>query len=459
MIHTKKLNWHFAASAGLVFLLSASFSAAQSLPELMKQAAENYPAISFQKAKAEQAASDLALEKNTLMPSLDAAYQANLATYNNITGMNYPGQLIPISGPPSTDNFNEMVPGTAASLLMKWTPITFGQRAAGKMTRELMLQKELAGIENEILRVQYEVGSKYFDLLATEELIKAFEKNIERTEFNLRQVRSLVISGIRPAVDSIRFQGELSKAKSELINLKNLLQTQQIQLAELIVSENELGEVNGDFFTENLPQNEGFSTDIYSNPMLKMAQSELMASNSSLAQLRRAWTPKLEFWGTGYARGSGIDFNGVVNKSEGWGFSRYNYGLGVQVVLPILDLTKLKIKKTQQEAQVRTAESYLKQIEISLKSREGQAASELQANLALAAEVPMEYQASESAFKAIQSRYKAGLVDYSELILAQNDLLFAEAKLKSTYLNAWKALLKQAAIQGDMESFLTQIQN
>ncbi len=459
MIHPKKLNWHFAATAGLFCWLAASSSPAQSLPELMKQAAENYPAISLQKAKAEQAAGNLALEKNTLMPSLDAAYQANLATYNNITGMNFPGQLIPISGPPSTDNFNEMVPGTAASLLMKWSPITFGQRTAAQESKRQLLEKELAGIENEILRVQYEVGTNYFDLLATEELIKAYEKNIERTEFNLRQVRSLVISGIRPAVDSIRFRGELSKAKSELINLKSLLQTQQIQLAELIVSETGFSDVDGDFFTQNLPQSSGFGTGKSSNPLLKMAQSDLMASNSTLTQLRKAWTPKLEFWGTGYARGSGIDFNGVVNKAEGWGFSRYNYGFGAQIVMPILDLTNLKIKKTQQEARVRAAENYLKQTEISLKSREAQAASELEANLALAAEVPLEFQASESAFKAIQSRYKAGLVDYSELILAQNDLLFAEAKLKNGYLNAWKALLKQAAIRGDMESFLTQIQN
>lgn len=444
---------------GLFILLSLGCAQAQSLPELMKQAAENYPSIFLQKANAEEAASDLALEKNTLMPSLDAAYQANLATYNNITGMNYPGQLIPISGPPSTENFNEMVPGTAASLLLKWTPITFGQRSAGKETQQQLLEKELAGVENEILKVQYEVGSKFFDLLSTEELIKAYEKNIERTEFNLRQVRSLVISGIRPAVDSIRFRGELSKAKYEMINLKSLVQTQEIQLAELIVMETDLGLINGDFFTSNLPQLSFSISESILNPALKMAQSDLLASTSSLSQLRLAWTPKLEFWGTGYARGSGIDYNGVVNKSEGWGFSRYNYGFGAQVVLPILDLTNLKIKKTQQEAKVRAAENYLKQTEISLKSREAQATNELEANLALANEVPQEFQAAESAFKAIQSRYNAGLIDYSELIQAQNELLFAEAKLKSSYLNAWKALLKQAALKGDLDSFLTQIQN
>lgn len=444
---------------GLFILISLGCAQAQSLPELMKQATENYPSISLQKANAEQAASDLALEKNTLMPSLDAAYQANLATYNNITGMNYPGQLIPISGPPSTENFNEMVAGTAVSLLFKWTPITFGQRSAGKETQQQLLEKELAKVENEILKVQYEVGIKFFDLLTTEELIKAYEKNIERTEFNLRQVRSLVISGIRPAVDSIRFRGELSKAKSELINLKSLVQTQEIQLAELIVLDTELGVENGDFFTKNLPKLSLYTSESKINPVLKMAQSDLLASSSSLSQLRLAWTPKMEFWGTGYARGSGIDYNGIVNKSEGWGFSRYNYGFGAQIVLPILDLTNLKIKKTQQEARVRAAENYLKQTEISLKSREAQATNELEANLALATEVPQEFQAAESAFKAIQSRYNAGLIDYSELIQAQNELLFAEAKLKSIYLNAWKALLKQAALKGDLDSFLTQIQN
>lgn len=244
-----------------------------------------------------------------------------------------------------------------------------------------------------------------------------------------------------------------------MINLKSLVQTQEIQLAELIVLDTELGVENGDFFTKNLPKLSLYTSESKINPVLKMAQSDLLASSSSLSQLRLAWTPKLEFWGTGYARGSGINYNGVVNKSEGWGFSRYNYGFGAQVVFPILDLTNLKIKKTQQEARVRAAENYLKQTEISLKSREAQATNELEANLALANEVPQEFQAAESAFKAIQSRYNAGLIDYSELIQAQNELLFAEAKLKSIYLNAWKALLKQAALKGDLDSFLNQIQN
>lgn len=441
-----------------VLLLDSGLAQGQSLPELMQQAEANYPAILLQKAKASQAEAQVALEKNTLMPSLDAAYQANLATYNNITGMNLPGQLIPISGPPSTENFNVMVPGTAASLLMRWTPFTFGQRNAATDAKTALLEKELAGVENEILKVQYEVGKTYLDLLATQELIQAYQKNIERTEFNLRQVRSLVISGIRPGVDSVRFRGELSRAKSELIQLQSLFESQKIQLAELLVSAEEIQVPENSPFSENLPIPQlDFSSS--SNPLLKMAQSELSSSQSTLTQLKRTWTPKLEFWGTTYARGSGIDFNGVVNKADGLSFSRYNYGFGAQIVFPILDLSRQKILKTQQEAVVKAAESQLRQTQVSLQSIEARAQNEFLANLEMAKEVPLELEASEAAFKAIQTRYNAGLVDYSELIQTQNELFFAEAKLKSAYLNTWKSLLLQAATLGNMDLFLTQIQD
>jgi len=424
----------------------------------MQLAAENYPAVNFQKAKSEAAAAAVSLEKNSLMPSLDAAYQANIATYNNITGMNYPGQLIPISGPPSTDNFNEVVPGSAISLLMKWAPIKFGERSAAIEFQESRYAKELAGVENEILNAQYQVGLSYFDWIATQELIAVYVKNIERTQFNLTQVRTLVNSGIRPAVDSMRLTGELSKARSELIKLKNVYSDQRIRLEELIVAD--LPETEADtYFSMNLPSALREEIDSLINPLLRMAQAEVDANTAESLRLRRSWAPKLEFWGTGYARGSGIDFNGVVDKAQGWNFSRYNYGFGAQIVFPILDLTNLKFKMSRQEAQVRAVTSQLRQTEISLRSRAEQAENELLVMLELAAEIPAEFEAANSSFLAIQSRYEAGLVDYSELIQSQYELLYSEANLKTSYLNAWKALLKKATVQGSMESFLTQIPN
>ncbi len=442
------------------FFLEPLFGQAD-LKSLLDLAERNYPSIAAKQAEAEAVKVTVSLEKNTLLPSLDAAYQINYSTYNNITGMNYPGMIIPISGPLSADNNNDPVPGSAASLLFKWSPVTFGQRAASVEYNQNLYEKQLAGVEDEVLKVKFRVAFSYLEIAGTKELIKAYQKNIDRNEFNLKQINALVLAGIRPAVDSLKFKGELSKARTELFRLDNLLETQKQELFELLVTEAPQNIETNEFFIQNLPFQpiNKLDSDLVQNPVLKMAQSDLAANQSRLLQINRSWTPKLEFWGTTYARGSGIGYDGTVNKAEGYSFSRYNYGLGVQLILPILDLTNIKLKSRQQEAITRSSESYLKKTRISLNNQETIAISNLKTLLKIANEVPVEYKASESAYNEIQARYSAGLIDYTDLIMAQYDLLNAEASMKNAYINSWKSLLILAVIHGDINIFINQIQN
>lgn len=65
-------------------------------------AEKNYPSIAAKKAQTQAAPKEIEIQKNTIIPTLDAAYQADYATYNNITGMAFPQYIIPISRPPST---------------------------------------------------------------------------------------------------------------------------------------------------------------------------------------------------------------------------------------------------------------------------------------------------------------------------------------------------------------------
>jgi outer membrane protein len=446
----------------LVFLsvLYAGFSFGQTdLKSLLLLAEENYPLIAARQAEAEAAQVNIALEKNTLLPSLDVAYQANYSTYNNITGMSYPGMLLPISGPPTAENYNNPVPGSAVSLLLKWTPLTFGQRTASVEYNRKLYEKQLAGLEDEVLRLKFRVAFIYLEIASTKELIEAYRKNIERNEFNLNQIHSLVAAGLRPGVDSLKFRGELSKARTELYQLENLLETQKLELRELLVSD-EVRDINlNSFFVENLPDKPVDPSGLPGNPALRMAQYELEANQARLTQISRSWTPKLELWGTTYARGSGILHDGTVDKAEGWSFGRYNYGVGLQLAFPILDIPDVKLRTNRQEAIVRSSESYLRQTQIALTREENIALNNLETSLRVAGEVPVEYEAAESAFRALQTRYTAGLTDYSDLIQAQYDLLRAEAGLKNTWISSWKSLLKLAVIRGDVNLFLNQIQN
>jgi outer membrane protein len=82
-----------------------------SLADALQQTEKNYPALKSKLLEADAANKDIALSKNTLLPSLDAVYQADLATYNNITGMTYPGSVFPITGPSSGTNSYQPVLG------------------------------------------------------------------------------------------------------------------------------------------------------------------------------------------------------------------------------------------------------------------------------------------------------------------------------------------------------------
>ncbi len=453
------LNGLFLSLSNLVFSQPGTDSGQAKLRFLLEMAEKNYPAIAVKEEEAEAAKNSVLLEENTWLPSLDASYQANYSTYNNITGMSYPGQLMPISGPPSTGNFNDPVPGSGASLLLNWEPLTFGQRSASIEYNQKLYEKRLGAVEDEVLRTKFKVAFLYLDMVAANELMKAYQKNIERNEFNLVQVSTLINSGLRPAVDSLKFRGELSRSNIELFKLQNQLETQKQQLQELLVLEN-LPDITPDspFFVD-LPNDpfENMDKDSRESPALRIARSGFEAEKARLKQINRSWAPRLEFWGTAYARGSGIRYDGEVNKAEGWSFSRYNYGMGLQLIFPVLDLTNVKLRSTRQEWITRSAESNLRYTKNALIHQENIALNDLNTSRRIAKEAPVEYRANESAYKAIQRRYNEGLIDYTELIQSQYDLLNSEAGLKNAYVDAWKALLNLAVIHGDINIFLNQL--
>ena len=63
---------------------------ATSLKVLLRLAEANYPLLKSKNYEAQAAQRGIDISKRTIIPSLDASYQLNYATYNNITGMPIP---------------------------------------------------------------------------------------------------------------------------------------------------------------------------------------------------------------------------------------------------------------------------------------------------------------------------------------------------------------------------------
>src|SRR5688572_13193634 len=285
-----------------IFFSTVSFiGCGQRLNELLQEAEKNYPLLKAKQYDVQSGREKVLQEKSSVIPTLDAAYQLNYATYNNITGMASGQYFVPISGPPSVGNEYDAVFGSVGSLLLNWEPFTFGQRSSRVRLAKANLDYQQADAAQEIFSHQIKVANAYLDLIMINELIKVHEKNLDRADENLRIVRSLTTSGLRPGVDTALFNAEVSRARIDLLTYKKHLETQKISFSELLGTSKTVYDIDSSFF-DTLPQ-QSTDTALNNHPLVRLSAAKLLVNSREKSVLQRTLNPKLSLWGTAYGRG------------------------------------------------------------------------------------------------------------------------------------------------------------
>jgi len=429
---------------------------AQPLKVLLEQAKANYPLLKAKGFESLAEENRLRYEKSMAIPVIDAGYQVNYATYNNITGMATAQHFVPISGPPASANSSSAVWGTAGGLLMNWDIFTFGQRRAKVQSAKASLGYRQADEQQETFQHQVRTAHAYLDLLISHELVKVYRRNLARSGDNLRIVHSLSSSGLRPGVDTALFQAELARARIDLLQCEQQLQAQQLQLAELL-GERGLPAFDGDsLYFSRLPAVPDTAHSA-SHPTISLANSRLRMAEYESVSLRRSLLPKLSLWGTAYGRGSGIRYDGYVHSTDGLSMSRYNYGAGLVVSMPLLQIMRTQYQLRAQHAQIQASRERLNAVTLQLNQQRQLAQVTLVNALKVAGESPAFFDASHYAYKGLLSRYNSGLLSYTDFVQAQYALVRSEADLRKAYVEAWKALLYLAAVNGDLNLFINQL--
>ncbi|HWV68149.1 TolC family protein [Chitinophaga sp.] len=425
------------------------------LKELLQMAEDNYPLLKSKAWEIKAAEKAVATSKNSLIPSLDASYQLNYATYNNITGMAYPQFLVPVSGPPSAGNYYDGVFGSATSLLLNWQPVTFGQRSSRVNFSKAGMQYAKADAGNEIFQHKIRVINAYLDMITAAELGKVYQENLARTEAMLSVARTLVTSGIKPGVDTALLKAEMSRAKVELLNSRKYQEQTIITLSGLLATDH-LPAVNDTIYFTKLPA-AYLPADTVSNPQLSLYSSNIELSKARKKVLAKTIMPTLGLWGTAYARGSGIDYNGNVKATDGLAFQRYNYGVGLQLSIPVLQFAKIRSQVQQEDMLIRSNQEKLNEVILEVRKQNDLADTTLGTALLVSKETPLYYESADFSYKAIRSRYQSGLANFADLMQAQYALVKAAADNKTAYMAVWKALLYKAAVNGDLNLFLNQV--
>ena len=434
---------------------SQPVSSSTTLKELLQLAATNYPLLKAKALEIKAAERGVDISKKTIIPSLDAAYQVNYATYNNITGMAYPQFLLPISGPPSAENHYSGVFGSATSLLLNWQPVTFGQRQSQIDFSKAGLQYAKADANNEIFQHKVKVINAYLDVVTATALEKVYRENLSRTSANLAVAKTLVINGIKPGVDTALVKAEVSRAKVELLNSEKAKEQALITLSALLATD-QLPAVTDTTYFSKLPATLT-SVDTVSNSLVSLYSSNVELSKVKRKMLAKTMMPALGTWATTYARGSGADNNGNVHSLNGLGLQRYNYGLGLQLSIPILQFAKVHPQLAQQDFQIKANEEKLNEVVLQVKKQIQQADTALSAALRICRETPLYYESANYSYRALRSRYESGLANYADLMQAQYGLIRAAADNKLSYMAVWKGLLYKAAVNGDLNLFLNQV--
>ncbi|MBA4198338.1 MAG: hypothetical protein C0459_12370 [Chitinophaga sp.] len=295
------------------------------------------------------------------------------------------------------------------------------------------------------------------DILFVKDIVSVNEFNIARTEANLQQSFILTKSGIKPGVDTALFLSELAKAKIDLLLAKQQLQIYQIKLASLLVSNN-LPMPTDTAFIHQLPvQTISTDTVFSTNPLVQSFQSALNISLSKESALKKSYLPKLNIWGTTFARGSGFETDGTIKTFDGFAINKLNYGAGVQLVFPIMKYGEVKRQIAQQNLLSKSATAKIVETQLALTTQQRINNTMFANSLVIANEAQKQLAAANYAFNAMKIRYSNGLVNYTEVIQAQYNLLKAELDIKKYYWDAWKTLLLQAAVSGNENLFLNAI--
>ena len=417
------------------------------------------PRLRAYKDQAGAAGDNIDLARNTLVPNLTGGYQAGYATDNNITGMSYPGLLMPISGPVNAHSSNSLIPGTALAAYLQWTPITFGQRAAAVEKAAAEYKLSGSAYDNAYFQERYTGILTYISIVYLGRLLKTQEANINRTNTGLRQSLVLAKQGLRPGLDTVQFQSLLAQAIMEQLNTQKLYTAQVLELCRLTGLQDRPEDLG---FTDTalaihppaLPDTSGAYTQ---NPAYQYYQAQVALGAANLKEIERGWRPRLDLWANAYSRGSGIDASGATGKSDGWQLSRTNMGAGVQLSLPILQFSRVNIQKRQYRNLLEADRDQLAQVDINLKRLVETAESNYRQNLLIAQEAPVQSRAARLSYQGLELSYRSGLVDFTRLTQGQYQLLNAEMTEADANLQVWRALLDIGVAKGNLNLFTDQL--
>ena len=176
--------------------------------------------------------------------------------------------------------------------------------------------------------------------------------------------------------------------------------------------------------------------------------------------LDRSYVPVFSTSGMVFGRGAGTNANGPFpGGTSGLAPDVFNWGVGVQLSFAAFDFFNLRDQRKVQEENVQAEHSRYQQAVSDVDAAVERAQATLRGARQLAANTPIELQASRASEQQQQIRYRSGLATVVDVAAAESVLAQAEGDDAIARLGVWRAELGVAAAQGDLKPFLQLLQS
>jgi outer membrane protein TolC len=435
-----------------------------SLKEAEQIALANYGTI---KAKSSQLNSSKAYLNETRteqLPDVNLSAQQVFGTANSQYGplYGYKGLSASSSGPiTSNQNWNAAF-GSLYLTNVNWDFFSFGKAKERVKVQNSVVTRDASDLEQEKFEHQIRVASTYLNLLAAQQLSKAWQDNLSRAIDVQTVVVVRVKNGLNPGVDSSLANAEVSSARISYTNAQQVVQDQSNLLAQYLGIPPQDFALDSVFIkqTPTVPDPQP-ALNFDNHPLLNYYRNRIDLSNETAKYYKTFNYPTFSLFGVYQGKGSGFGSTYGVNQNayttnygSGVDPTRINYLFGVGMIWNITMPFRVHF---QVQSQKFTSQQYRDEYDLvnqQLRDEEILAVTRISNSLKNYHEAPIEVKAASDAYDQKSALYKNGLANIVDFTQALYTLNRAEVDLDITLNNVWQALLSKSASSGDFSIFI-----
>ena len=446
-----------------LLLITAMAHAQQSpapvtLKQLLNSVDQNAPTLLTDSAAIAIRQAQAAETRNNWLPDLTLNYQADIGTSNNVTGPYFGFGVVPSSsGGIHTTSVTTALSDNLGIAALNWEIYNFGKYGAEKKVANSDVQVQKNQFAESKYQLQAYTISNYLQLLRLQDFLGIQSRNIERNLEINRSIGSLARSGVRAGVDTSIAEAELSKARLNYIELNNQLKQVQLQLSSVsgMPYQSIVGDTTAELTLIDQPTAYLFPADTTNHPLINYYKSAYQNSLEREKLVKNLYNPKISLEAAAWGRGSSIDGAGNYGAlSNGYGFDRGNYLVGIGISYNLFDLRRKQLKLRTQKASTNYAYKKLQEQQELLNVSANQADVEMQTSLDRLKEIPKQLKAANAGYRQKLSLYKNGLTDIIELDAALNILYRAETDYMQAKYDYANALFQKAITENQVSTVL-----